>query len=248
MAQPLLLLVDDSAEVAFIVGHLCRRAGMQVVPRADAELAWAYLQETRPDLVLVDIHLPGADGCQFCRMLRSTPGMADLPVALLSQWQRPEDIAAGLSAGADLMLSKDLLCRPAEWQRRLGEILAWIPGRRPPVSLRWQGTWTDVRPLAEKFDRLLHGWVAGRLGVEVLPVLLNRALERAQQPSSRWLAGDMLGLDIERLTREASVEALRAVIAAFAEQLWFMVGTVDSAPFREALAAAPAMIECSSTS
>jgi hypothetical protein len=57
----------------------------------------------------------------------------------------------------------------------------------------------------------------------------------------------MLGLDIGRLTREASVEALQAIIAAFAEQLWFMLGTVDSAPFREALAA-PVMIECSSSS
>src|SRR5262245_48802262 len=135
MNKPLLLLVDDSAEVAFIVGHMCRRAGWEVTARTDAELAWAFVQQQRPTLVLLDVHLPGASGFEFCRWVRGSSGFADLPIALLSQWQRPEDIATGLKAGADFVLSKDLLCQPEQWRQRLQEIVAWTAGRIPPDSL-----------------------------------------------------------------------------------------------------------------
>ena len=62
MSKPLLLLVDDSKEMGFIVVCLGKRAGWEVVVCVDAEAAWDALAQRQPDLVLLDVNLPGASG------------------------------------------------------------------------------------------------------------------------------------------------------------------------------------------
>lgn len=241
MNPPQLLLVDDSAEVAFIVRHLGRRAGQEIVARADAELAWQYVQETLPDLVLLDINLPGASGLDYCRWLRAAPRTRTLPVALLSHWQRPEDIAAGLEAGGDFVLSKDLLCQPDDWRQRLTEILDAVAGRRAPLSLPWSDAPAVRQQLARRFDQTVRGPLAGRLGVEVTRIMLRRAARQCD-PAGQGLSPDGLGLDLDRT--DAPTAPLLA--AAFAEQLWRLLGTHASAPWLTALgAAAPTLTECS---
>lgn len=236
MNPPQLLLVDDSAEVAFIVRHLGRRAGWDIVARADAELAWQYVQESRPDLVLLDINLPGASGLDYCRWLRAAPPTRTLPVALLSHWQRPEDIATGLEAGGDFVLSKDLLCQPDDWRQRLMEILDSIAGRRAPLTLRWSGALS-----ARRFDQTVRGPLAGRLGVEVTRIMLQRAAMQCSS-SGAGLSPDGLGLDLDRMDAPTAPQ----LAAAFAEQLWRLLGTPASAPWLTALgAAAPTPMECS---
>jgi len=243
MTQPLLLLVDDSAEVAFIVSHSSRGLGLDIVSRADAELAWAFVQEQRPDLVLLDVHLPGASGIDLCRWLRAEPRLHDLPVALLSQWQRPEDIAQGLAAGADFVLSKDLFCRPEEWRQRLHEILTWTAGRRPPISLRWKANGSAAGQTIDQFNRLLRGPLAAQLGAEVVQALLARARSRVRTEEMVELAEDGLGLQMAGGHSEASTRSLQA---AFAEQLWCMVGTAGCAPWLDALQAeSQSLSECS---
>jgi len=236
MPPPQLLLVDDSAEVAFIVRHLGRRAGLDIVARADAELAWQYVQESRPDLVLLDINLPGASGLDYCRWLRAAPPTRTLPVALLSHWQRPEDIAAGLEAGGDFVLSKDLLCQPDDWRQRLTEILDSIAGRRAPITLPWSGA-----PAARRFDQTVRGPLVGRLGVEVTRIMLQRAVRQCD-PTGAGLSPDGLGLNLDRTDAPTAPR----VAAAFAEQLWRLLGTPASVPWLTALGAeVPTPMECS---
>jgi CheY-like chemotaxis protein len=246
MDQPLLLLVDDSAEVAFIVGHMCRRVGWEVATRADAELAWAYVQQQRPTLVLLDVHLPGASGFEFCRWVRAAADLSDLPIALLSQWQRPDDIATGLKAGADFVLSKDLLCQPQEWRQRIQEIIAWSAGRTSPVYLRCQGTAADVHALIEQLSRAARGRIAGQLGEEVVRVLLGRALSSSGL-SPHCLAADRLGLDVALAVEKVPTDVAQSFVAAFAEQLWRMLGSTDSAPLRELLTPVPSTTICSAS-
>ncbi len=120
---PRLLLVEDMDEVGRIVQRLAKHAGHSLEWVTRAEEAWAYLQEHRPELVLLDIHLPGMDGIELCRKLRAAPEHAGLPIALFSGGAEAEDIKTGLEAGANFVLAKELLCQPDAWRRRLEEIL-----------------------------------------------------------------------------------------------------------------------------
>lgn len=122
MTRPLLLLVDDAPEMGLIVRSLARRAGWDVTVRIDAEAAWHSLDERRPDLILLDVNLPGASGLDWLRRVRGTPELAGLTVALYTHWGLPADVAAGLDAGVDFVFDKDLATRPADWQQRLAEI------------------------------------------------------------------------------------------------------------------------------
>lgn len=119
-----ILLVEDMPEIALIAQKLTRRAGYDVHWVTSAEAGWEYLEQHRPELVLLDIHLPGMSGVDLCKMLRATPRLQDLTIALFSQLEQPEAQAAGRSVGADFVLSKDLLCRASVWQRKLDEILS----------------------------------------------------------------------------------------------------------------------------
>jgi CheY-like chemotaxis protein len=118
-----LLLVEDMHDMGVIVQRLARQAGHNLHWVTSAEAAWEHLQDHRPDLVLLDIHLPGMDGIELCRRLRTLPQHTELPIALFSQGADPEDISAGLAAGANFVLSKELLCQPEVWRRRLHEVL-----------------------------------------------------------------------------------------------------------------------------
>jgi PAS domain S-box-containing protein len=118
-----LLLVEDMPEMGLIVQRFAKKAGHELHWVKTAEEAWEHLQAHNPDLVLLDIHLPGMDGIELCRRLRALTEQAKLPIALFSQGAGAEDITAGLSAGANYVLSKELLCHPEAWRQRLAEIL-----------------------------------------------------------------------------------------------------------------------------
>jgi PAS domain S-box-containing protein len=122
--RAVILLVEDMPEIALIAQKLACRAGYQTYWVPTAEAAWEFLNQTQPDLVLLDINLPGMSGLDLCKMLRGTPHLQGLTIALFSQEDQPEAQAAGRSAGADFVLSKDLLCRTSAWQRKLDEIIA----------------------------------------------------------------------------------------------------------------------------
>lgn len=245
MAHRQILVVDDSAEVAFILGHIGRRAGWEIVSRRDAEQAGVWLQAHRPALVLLDVNLPGASGLECCRRLRAEPGLRELPVAMFSQWQRPEDIARALDAGADLIVSKELLARPTDCRERLDDILAWVGERRLPVQLRWDERPREVGPLVELFNQALRGPATRALGEEVVKALLARIVTPDELS---WLAAGGQGLAPECMLTQASPEAVTRLVAAFAEQVWRVLGTGASVPVWRALGAEiPVGTECRSS-
>src|SRR5262245_43269388 len=202
--EPLLLLVDEGMGIALIVHRLGRWASHDVISYPDVASAWEHLaaclaqgepRRPRPDLVAVDVHLPGPSGLELCRRLRETPALAGLPVALFSTWERTDDIAAGLQAGANFVLSKDLLDQPEAWRERVREILSSVDSQAAPVSLSFlQG----LSP-SQQTDRWLQAVnqalrlpAIRRLGREVLRVLIRRAGQRSQHSSgtAEWVLSD----------------------------------------------------------
>lgn len=98
-----ILLVDDDALLRRSLAFNLEQAGYQVSTAASAEDALAYLQRTRPDLVLLDVGLPGMDGLQALRQMRQT---SELPVIFLTARRRDLDEILGLELGADDYITK----------------------------------------------------------------------------------------------------------------------------------------------
>jgi CheY-like chemotaxis protein len=241
MTDALVLLVDDAPEMGLIVARLGSRCGCAVEHRPDAETALAFLQDRRPDLLLLDINLPGMSGPELCRHLRSDPRTAALAIALFTHPGLDDDIAAGLEAGADFFFSKDLVVAPEAWAERLLEVLGTERGQRSPGLLRFR---LDEAPFTAPADwpSLVNGALRQPLrdfGPSVVRVLLRRALSQVFAPSDtdRWLTPDGSALDRERVPA-LSGRAVAELAAALVGQVGRLTGTKAASPFRTALDAA----------
>ncbi|MBA2387144.1 MAG: response regulator, partial [Acidimicrobiia bacterium] len=92
------LVVDDEPMVREVVARYLERDGLRVHEAADGAAALAWLTDHRPDLVVLDIMLPGADGLTILRQLRAD---GDVPVILLTARADEFDRVLGLELGAD---------------------------------------------------------------------------------------------------------------------------------------------------
>ena len=104
--RPLILAVDDEPANLALLRKLLLHHGYAVVEASDGESALQAVAEHKPDLVCLDVMMPGLDGIDVCRRLRSQPEHAGLPILLLTALHRSEDTARGLEAGANDFLSK----------------------------------------------------------------------------------------------------------------------------------------------
>ncbi len=112
--QAHLLIVDDDREIRALVGDYLKKNGYRVSLAADGKQMLAVLQESRIDLVVLDLMMPGEDGLSLCRRLRA---QSDLPVLMLTARGDPFDRVVGLEMGAD-----DYLCKPFEPRELLARI------------------------------------------------------------------------------------------------------------------------------
>lgn len=115
---PLVLVVDDEPMVREVVARYLERDGLDVHEAADGEAAERWLATNRPDLVVLDIMLPGVDGLAILRSLRIA---GDVPVILLSARVEEVDRVLGLELGADDYLVKPF--SPRELAARVRTVL-----------------------------------------------------------------------------------------------------------------------------
>ena len=109
---PVVLVVDDDATIRRLLQITLETEGFDVTTAGDGVEGLRKAQETpRPDLVLLDIMMPGMDGLQVCHTLKNDDATRDLPVVLLSAKAQSHDIELGLRVGADDYITKppDLL-------------------------------------------------------------------------------------------------------------------------------------------
>jgi len=117
-----ILLVDDDPVLLKMVGMTFHRAGYEVVVALNGPDAMRKIAEKQPDLVILDVMLPGMSGHEVCQHLRETPETEHLPIIMLSALNQVEDKMAGFSAGADDYLVKPI--PPEELLARVKVLLA----------------------------------------------------------------------------------------------------------------------------
>lgn len=105
---PKILVVEDDHVTAKLISLLLTRAGYEVVVAHNASTALSLVEQIRPDLIILDVMLPGMDGYEICRLLRQEPDTANLPVLIFTALARPSDQRQGFVAGADAYLVKPI--------------------------------------------------------------------------------------------------------------------------------------------
>ena len=119
---PLALIVEDNPDNMALTKAVMRRAGYAIAEARSAEEALERLCDCTPDLVLMDIQLPGQDGLSLTRELRTRPEMAAVPIVALSAHAMHESRAAAAEAGCDGYITKPIDTRAFAGQ--LAEVLA----------------------------------------------------------------------------------------------------------------------------
>jgi twitching motility two-component system response regulator PilH len=103
-----ILIVDDLSTERLLMRSILEPRGFQVVEAVDGEQALALCEQERPNLVLLDIVLPKADGFQICRRIKRDPELSHTPVILVSSKTQESDRFWGLKQGASDYLNKPL--------------------------------------------------------------------------------------------------------------------------------------------
>ncbi len=111
MSNGSVLVVDDEPNIALSLEYLMREQGFEVRVARDGEAAIAALQEARPDVVLLDVMMPGKDGYEVCQLIRATPEWKDVRVIMLTAKGRSIEQEKGLALGADDYITKPFSTR-----------------------------------------------------------------------------------------------------------------------------------------
>jgi two-component system response regulator MtrA len=114
------LVVDDDTALAEMLGIVLRGEGFDPVHCADGESAIAVFRESRPDLVLLDVMLPGLDGIEVCRRIRAESGV---PIVMLTAKTDTVDVVVGLESGAD-----DYVVKPFKPKELVARVRARLRG------------------------------------------------------------------------------------------------------------------------
>jgi len=100
------LIVDDDPAIVVSLKFLMEQCGYDVLLAYDGEEGLELIRAHHPDLVLLDIMLPGIDGYRVCEMIRLDPSLKSMRVVFLTAKDNEEDIARGLVLGADAYLTE----------------------------------------------------------------------------------------------------------------------------------------------
>lgn len=130
MERKKILVVDDEADVTDLVAYHLRAKGFHVETLNDATASLAKARHFLPDLVILDIMMPHLNGLQVCRLFRSEPKLARVPVVFLTAKAESHDRIEGLETGADDYLPKPF--SPKELVLRVEAILRRLAA--PPPS------------------------------------------------------------------------------------------------------------------
>ncbi len=110
------LVVDDDLALSEMLSIVLRQEGLEVSHVADGSAALGVFRDVRPDLVLLDIMLPGLDGMEICRRIRAESGV---PIVMLTARTDTVDIVVGLESGAD-----DYILKPFKPQELIARLRA----------------------------------------------------------------------------------------------------------------------------
>jgi DNA-binding response OmpR family regulator len=120
-----ILIADDEPNILISLEFLMKREGFDVTVARDGIEALAAIVGQRPDLVLLDVMMPGKTGLEVCPEVRAQDGLKDIRILMLTAKGRDTDVAKGLALGADAYMTKPFSTR--ELVLKVREMLGSAP-------------------------------------------------------------------------------------------------------------------------
>ena len=105
-----ILVIDDEPQVTEIIEAFLSNAGHEVIVSNVAVAGLRKAKEMKPDIILLDIMMPDADGYSVCNQLKSDPETANTPVVFLTGKDRADDMGRSFKAGGDMFIKKPFSC------------------------------------------------------------------------------------------------------------------------------------------
>jgi putative two-component system response regulator len=153
-----ILIVDDNDNIRELLAAILMSPGYVIITAASGEEALALADSYRPDLVLLDVMMPGMDGYEVCRRLRAAPRTAEVPILMITALDDRASKVSGIEAGADDFLSKPL--DRTELRARVRTITRLDRFRRlhEERDRRESELRAAAEQLAHAYDSTLEGW------------------------------------------------------------------------------------------
>jgi DNA-binding response OmpR family regulator len=198
MAGKRVLVVDDDVKTVELVKLYLNRDGYKVLTAYDGIEALRLARESYPDLIVLDLMLPGINGLQVCRALRAE---SDVPIIMLTARTTEQDRLTGLDLGADDYVTKPF--SPRELAARVRTVLRRLPGERGPEEVKLgKLTVNFLKHEASLAGRSLNLTTTEFTLLGVLAKEPGRVFSRAQ------LIEKALGYDFEGFDRTIDVHIL----------------------------------------
>ncbi len=122
--KPRALVIEDNEQNTYLVRFLLERSGIEVEAAPDGPAGIALASRAAPDVILLDIQLPGMDGYEVARALRSIPSLATTPIVAVTSYAMVGDRERCLAAGCTGYIEK-----PINPDTFVAEVLAYVPTR-----------------------------------------------------------------------------------------------------------------------
>lgn len=106
MIKQKILIVDDEPDIVELLCDILEQKGYAVSSAGNVDLAMKKINQNRPDLMILDLNLPGIDGIEFCRILKAKSETKNIPVIMLTVQSGHSDKIRGLETGADDYITK----------------------------------------------------------------------------------------------------------------------------------------------
>jgi DNA-binding response OmpR family regulator len=129
MPEARILVVEDEPDILELIRYNLEKGGYRVTPAATGEVGLALCREAPPDLLVLDLMLPGLDGLSVARALRRGPATAKVPIVMVTARGTEADVVAGLNLGADDYVVKPFA--PAVLVARVAALLRRARGPEP---------------------------------------------------------------------------------------------------------------------
>jgi DNA-binding response OmpR family regulator len=201
MAAKTVLVVDDDAKTVELVKLYLNRDGYRVITANDGVTALNMARESHPDLIILDLMLPGMSGLDVCRRVREE---SDIPIVMLTARTTEEDRVTGLDLGADDYVIKPF--SPRELAARARAVLRRLPDERRrsgPACIQHGDLIIDCQKREVS--------VGGRV-VSLTPTQFDLLTALAREPGRVFSRGELienaLGYDFDGFDRTVDVHVL----------------------------------------